>query len=125
MRLLTQHIILYTDHDSANNTVFQTLHNSVACDDILEQDRQCMHNKPLWSVPGYPHSLIPFHLKTVLLWQFNVTINNQTYLGLHANGPTLLPDLTHFHKSPQHQISQKYIQVTTLIHVDRQMDGQT
>lgn len=33
---------------------------------------------------GYPNSVIPFHSKTVLVWQFNVTGNNKTYSGLHA-----------------------------------------
>jgi len=75
--------------------------------------RQTMYNVLLWHVQvmlyllGFPNSLITFHSKTALLWQFNVTSNNKTYLGLHVKFLTFLPTfnqtwifLTDFHKSP-------------------------
>jgi hypothetical protein len=79
---------------------------------------------------GAPNSLIPFHLKTALLWWFNVTGNRKTYLGLHVRSPIFFPILikflffsTDFHQCPQNQISQKCIQ--WLLHWYAQTDGQT
>ena len=45
---------------------------------------------------GAPNSLIQFHLKTALLWWFNVTGNSKTYLGLHVTSPIFYPILIKF-----------------------------
>ena len=79
---------------------------------------------------GVPNSLIPFHLRTTLLWWFNVTRNSKTYLGLHVRSPIFLSNFnqisilsTDFHKHPQYQISQKCIQWQ--LHSYTQTVGQT
>jgi hypothetical protein len=52
----------------------------------------------------------------ILLWLIYVANNNKTYLGLHVKCPIVVSDFnqlwsfsTHFRKSHQYQISQKYI----------------
>ena len=134
--------IINIGHNSANSAVLQMLHNSLLCDDILEQDRPCTYNILLWRVQvmlyllGYSNSLIPFHAQTALLWGFRVTSNNKTYLDLHLKRLTFLHTfnqtwifLTDFHKSPPiSNFIEIYPVGTMLIHVqwaDRHMDKHT
>jgi hypothetical protein len=79
---------------------------------------------------GAPNSLIQFHLRTALLWWFNVTGNSKTYFGLHVRSAILLSNFnqisifsTDFHKHPLYQISWKCIQWQ--LHSYTQTDGQT
>ena len=125
--------IINIGHNSANSAVLQMLHNSLLCDDILEQYRQCTYNILLWHVQvtlhllGYPNSLIPFHSKTAILWGFNITSNNNTYLGLHVKCLTVLPTfnqtwifLIDFHESPPISNFMEIYPVGTMcIHVQR------
>ena len=62
-------------------------------------------------------SNLPFLLKRLLLWRFNVAGNSEMYLGLHVKCLIFLIDLnqvlsvsTYFHESHQYQISQKFVQ---------------
>jgi hypothetical protein len=42
--------IINIGHNSANTAVLQMLHNSLVCNDTVEQDRQCTYNILLWHV---------------------------------------------------------------------------
>jgi len=130
--------IINIGHNSANSAALQMLHNSLLCDDILEQDRQCTYNILLWHgqvmlyLVRYPNSLITFHSKTALLWGFSITSNNKMYLGLHVKCLKFLPTfdqtwifLTDFHKSSTvSNFMELYPVGTMLIHVE-QTDGHT
>lgn len=49
------------------------------------------HSRKSLHILGYPNSMIPLHSKGEFLWQFNVTGNNNPYLGLHINCLLILP----------------------------------
>jgi hypothetical protein len=62
---------------------------------LFQQSKERRYNITLWhffvilTVLRHPNSLIPFHLKSVLIWWFNVTVNNKMYWGLHVKCPIL------------------------------------
>jgi hypothetical protein len=82
----------------------------------------------------YPKSLIPFHSKRVLFWQFKVTDNNKMYLGPHIKYLTFFPNfnqifnfLTDFHTSCQYSVWQKSFQWELRLYMwaEEQTDGWT
>lgn len=50
------------------------------------------HTDTCRQTDGQMNNLILFPYKRAILWWFNVTVNNETYLGLHVKCPTFLPD---------------------------------
>ena len=84
-----------------------------------------MYNVTLWCVrlmfilPIYLNSLMPFKSKGALSRSFDITTNNNTYLGFHVQRPIFSSDFnqiwsstTYIHKgpSPQYHISWTHIQ---------------
>jgi hypothetical protein len=90
----------------------------------------------LWHVhlmfvsPWLFSSLIPYHLKRVFVWRFNVTNNNKTYSYLHVKCPYFCPVLTKFGiffadfslKSPVSNLMEICRVGAVLIYTDRQTD---
>ena len=62
---------------------------------LFQQSKERRYNVTLWGfyvmlmVLRHPNSLIPFHLKRMLIWRFNVTVNNKMYWGFHVKCPIL------------------------------------
>jgi hypothetical protein len=99
---------LGTAHGQENLPQIKVVFNKTDNASVTQHHGACAYSLYLL---GYPNSTIPFHSKRAPSWLYNVTENNNMYLGLHVKCPIRLYNfnqifisVTDLPKRPQYKI---------------------